>query len=395
MIPRDLANSLKKMAEVYPIVTLIGPRQSGKTTLARDSFPGYTYVNLERLETRRFAKEDSKGFFESYPPPLVIDEVQNCPELLSEIQVLSDNLKKNGSFILTGSQQLSLMQEVTQSLAGRTALLTLLPLSLKELAQAGVRKSRDESVFWGGMPRIYDSGIEPGIYYRDYFRTYVERDVRSLMKIKDFDKFEIFVKLLAGRIGQVFNASALAGDVGVSSKTISEWVTLLETSNIIFKLRPWFGNLGKRLVKSPKIYFTDTGLATMLLGIENSQQLSRDPLFGNLFENLVVLEMTKSAFNENKMTEFFYFRTDTGVEVDLLFKVENRWTAVEIKSASSANSDYFKNMDKLAKLPGFESLNKILVYSGENLKNFKGVHCCNFETASSLLKTQFDGNIPH
>lgn len=385
MIPRDLTNSLKMMAGVYPIVSLIGPRQSGKTTLARESFPGYTYVNLERLETRRFAKEDPKGFFESYPPPLVIDEVQNCPELLSEIQVLSDSLKKNGSFILTGSQQLSLMQGVTQSLAGRTALLTLLPLSLRELAQAGVRKSRDESILWGGMPRIYDSGIEPGVYYRDYFRTYVERDVRSLMKIKDFDKFEIFVKLLAGRIGQVFNASALAGDVGVSSKTIGEWVALLETSNIIFKLRPWFGNLGKRLVKSPKIYFTDVGLAAMLLGIENTQQLSRDPLLGNLFENLVVLEVMKSAFNENRMTEFFYFRTDTGVEVDLLFKVENRWTAVEIKSASSVNSDYFKNMDKLAKLPGFESLDKNLVYSGENLKNFKGVRCCNFETAGSLL----------
>lgn len=385
MIPRDLTNSLKMMAGVYPIVTLIGPRQSGKTTLARESFPGYTYVNLERLETRRFAKEDPKGFFESYPPPLVIDEVQNCPELLSEIQVLSDSLKKNGSFILTGSQQLSLMQGVTQSLAGRTALLTLLPLSLRELAQAGVRKSRDESILWGGMPRIYDSGIEPGVYYRDYFSTYVERDVRSLMKIKDFDKFEIFVKLLAGRIGQVFNASALAGDVGVSSKTIGEWVALLETSNIIFKLRPWFGNLGKRLVKSPKIYFTDVGLAAMLLGIENTQQLSRDPLLGNLFENLVVLEVMKSAFNENRMTEFFYFRTDTGVEVDLLFKVENRWTAVEIKSASSVNSDYFKNMDKLAKLPGFESLDKNLVYSGENLKNFKGVRCCNFETAGSLL----------
>lgn len=385
MIPRDLTNSLKMMAGVYPIVTLIGPRQSGKTTLVRESFPGYTYVNLERLETRRFAKEDPKGFFESYPPPLVIDEVQNCPELLSEIQVLSDSLKKNGSFILTGSQQLSLMQGVTQSLAGRTALLTLLPLSLRELAQVGVRKSRNESILWGGMPRIYDSGIEPGVYYRDYFSTYVERDVRSLMKIKDFDKFEIFVKLLAGRIGQVFNASALAGDVGVSSKTIGEWVALLETSNIIFKLRPWFGNLGKRLVKSPKIYFTDVGLAAMLLGIENTQQLSRDPLLGNLFENLVVLEVMKSAFNENRMIEFFYFRTDTGVEVDLLFKVENRWTAVEIKSASSVNSDYFKNMDKLAKLPGFESLDKNLVYSGENLKNFKGVRCCNFETAGSLL----------
>lgn len=373
------------MAEVYPVVTLIGPRQSGKTTLAKDTFPNYTYVNLERLETRRFAKEDPKGFFESYPPPLIIDEVQNCPDLLSEIQVLSDSLGKKGCFVLTGSQQLSLMEGVTQSLAGRTALLTLWPLSLQELALASICKSRDDAILWGGMPRIYDSGIEPGIYYRDYFRTYVERDIRSLMKIKDFDKFEVFVKLLAGRVGQVFNASALAGDVGVSSKTIGEWVTLLETSNIIFKLRPWYGNLGKRLVKSPKIYFTDTGLATMLLGIENTQQLSRDPLLGNLFENLVVVEIMKSALNENRMTEFYYFRTDTGVEVDLLYKIGSSWNGVEIKSASTVNSEFFKNMEKLSKLPGFEQMNKNLVYSGENLNNYKGVHCCNYVDAGLLI----------
>lgn len=385
MIQRKLKESLKKMAEVYPVVTLIGPRQSGKTTLARDTFPDYAYVNLERLETRRFAKEDPKGFFESYPPPLIIDEVQNCPDLLSEIQVLSDSLGKKGCFVLTGSQQLSLMEGVTQSLAGRTALLTLWPLSLQELALASICKCRDEAILWGGMPRIYDSGIEPGIYYRDYFRTYVERDIRSLMKIKDFDKFEVFVKLLAGRVGQVFNASALAGDVGVSSKTIGEWVTLLETSNIIFKLRPWYGNLGKRLVKSPKIYFTDTGLATMLLGIENTQQLSRDPLLGNLFENLVVVEIMKSALNENRMTEFYYFRTDTGVEVDLLYKIGSNWNGVEIKSASSVNSEFFKNMEKLSKLPGFEQMKKSLVYSGENLNSYKGVHCCNYVDAGLLI----------
>lgn len=385
MIRRNLADSLKKMAEVYPIVTLVGPRQSGKTTLAKDTFPGYTYVNLERLETRRFAKDDPKGFFESFPPPLIIDEVQNCPDLLSEIQVLSDSLGKKGSFILTGSQQLSLMEGVTQSLAGRTALLTLWPLSLQELAAASISKSRDEAVIWGGMPRIYDSGIEPGIYYRDYFRTYVERDIRSLMKIKDFDKFEVFVKLLAGRVGQVFNASALAGDVGVSSKTIGEWVSLLETSNIIFKLRPWFGNLGKRLIKSPKIYFTDTGLASMLLGIENTQQLARDPLLGNLFENLVVAEMMKAAHNENRLTEFYYFRTDTGVEVDLLYKSADQWVGVEVKAASTVNTEFFKNMEKLSKLPGFENLKKNLVYSGDNVKSYKGVRCCNYADVSVLL----------
>ncbi|OWV01470.1 MULTISPECIES: ATP-binding protein [unclassified Fibrobacter] len=384
MIQRDLADTLKQMAAVYPVVTVIGPRQSGKTTLAKNAFPDYAYVNLERQETRQFAKEDPKGFFESNPPPLIIDEVQRCPELLSEVQVVSDALGKNGMFILTGSQQLPLMEGVTQSLAGRTALLTLLPLSLRELSRVGVSKGRDEALLWGGMPRIYDNAIEPGIYCRDYFRTYVERDIRSLMKIKDFDKFEIFVKLLAGRVGQIFNASALAGDVGVTNKTIVEWVNLLEVTNIIFKLRPWYGNLGKRLVKSPKIYFTDTGLVAMLLGIETKEQLSRDPLVGNLFENMVVLEIMKSALNKNAMTEFFYFRTETGLEVDLLFKQGTAWNGVEIKSAATVNSDFFKNMEKLSKLPGFETLSKHLVYSGENIKSYKGVRCWNFRDAGDV-----------
>lgn len=384
MIHRDLADTLKQMAAVYPVVTVIGPRQSGKTTLTKNAFPDYAYVNLERQETRQFAKEDPKGFFESNPPPLIIDEVQRCPELLSEVQVVSDALGKNGMFILTGSQQLPLMEGVTQSLAGRTALLTLLPLSLRELSRVGVSKGRDEALLWGGMPRIYDNAIEPGIYCRDYFRTYVERDIRSLMKIKDFDKFEIFVKLLAGRVGQIFNASALAGDVGVTNKTIVEWVNLLEVTNIIFKLRPWYGNLGKRLVKSPKIYFTDTGLVAMLLGIETKEQLSRDPLVGNLFENMVVLEIMKSALNKNAMTEFFYFRTETGLEVDLLFKQGSAWNGVEIKSAATVNSDFFKNMEKLSKLPGFETLSKHLVYSGENIKSYKGVRCWNFRDVGDV-----------
>lgn len=385
MIQRELENSLKKMAEMYPIVTLIGPRQSGKTTLVKTAFPNYAYVNLEHLETRRFAKEDPKGFFESFPPPLIIDEVQHCPEILSEIQVLGDAMAANGNFILTGCQQLSLMQGVSQSLAGRTALLTLLPLSLKELKQTGIEKGRDEAILFGGLPRIYDNFIVPGIYCRDYFRTYVERDVRSLMKIKDFDKFEIFVKLLAGRIGQMFNASAIAGDVGVSSKTIGEWLNVLEISHVIFKLRPWFGNLGKRLVKSPKIYFTDTGLAAMLLGIENREQMSRDPLLGNLFENLVVLETIKSSFNQNGMTEFFFFRTESGLEVDLLFKEGASWKAVEIKAAATVNGEFFKSMEKLSHLPGFENLSQNLVYSGEPLKNYKGVRCLNFRDAADLI----------
>lgn len=385
MFKRELTESLKGMAQKYPVVTLIGPRQSGKTTLACQTFPEYRYVNLEQTSMRLMAKEDPRGFLASNPPPLIIDEVQRCPELLSEIQVVSDSLNRNGAFILTGSQQLTLMQGVSQTLAGRTSILTLLPLSLRELALAGIEQKRDECLYFGGMPRIFDSNIEPNIYYRDYFRTYVERDVRDLIRIRDFDRFDIFVKLLAGRVGQILNTSSLAADVGVSNKTIAEWISVLEISNVVFKLRPWFGNVGKRLTKSPKIYFTDTGLAARLLGIETPEQVARDPLHGNLFENLVILETLKSAWNQNMPTEFFYFRTESGTELDLLFKSEGCWNAVEIKSSSTVNTDYFKNFTKVASIPEFESMKKILVYSGDNIENFKGCRCVNYKDAGKIV----------
>lgn len=385
MFKRELTESLKGMAQKYPVVTLIGPRQSGKTTLACQTFPEYRYVNLEQTSMRLMAKEDPRGFLVSNPPPLIIDEVQRCPELLSEIQVVSDSLNRNGAFILTGSQQLTLMQGVSQTLAGRTSILTLLPLSLRELALAGIEQKRDECLYFGGMPRIFDSNIEPNIYYRDYFRTYVERDVRDLIRIRDFDRFDIFVKLLAGRVGQILNTSSLAADVGVSNKTIAEWISVLEISNVVFKLRPWFGNVGKRLTKSPKIYFTDTGLAARLLGIETPEQVARDPLHGNLFENLVILETLKSAWNQNMPTEFFYFRTESGTELDLLFKSEGCWNAVEIKSSSTVNTDYFKNFTKVASIPEFESMKKILVYSGDNIESFKGCRCVNYKDAGKIV----------
>lgn len=235
------------------------------------------------------------------------------------------------------------------------------------------------------MPRIFGSGIAPNIYYRDYFRTYVERDVRDLVRIKDFDRFDVFVKLLAGRVGQILNASSLAADVGVSNKTIAEWISILEISHVVFKLRPWFGNIGKRLTKSPKIYFTDTGLAARLLGIESPEQMVRDPLHGNLFENLVVLEVLKSVLNQNLTTDFYYFRTEAGVELDLLFKNAGRWNAIEIKSSATVNTDYFKNLSKVAAIPEFENMKKFLVYSGENIASFKGVHCVNYRDAGEIL----------
>ena len=311
-----------------------------------------------------------------------------CPKLLSEIQVVCDSRNWNGAFIITGRLQLTLMQGVSQTLAGRTSILTLQPLSLSELAAAEIVQKKDESLYFGGMPRIFDSGIVPNIYYRDYFRTYVEREVRDLVRIKDFDGFDVFVKLLAGRVGQILNASSLAANVGVSNKTITEWISILEISNVVFKLRPWFGNIGKRLTKSPKIYFTDTGLAARLLGIESPEQMARDPLHGNLFEKIVVQEVLKSVLNQNPTTDFYYFRTESGIELDLLFKNAGRRNAIEVKSSATVNTDYFKNLSKIAAIPEFENMEKFLVYSGENIAGFKGVHCVNYRDAGKILIRQ-------
>jgi uncharacterized protein len=379
MIKRQLSGQIKILSRQYPVLAIVGPRQSGKTTLSRMLFPKYHYINLEQMDLRHFAKEDPVGFFKTYPPPLILDEIQKVPELISQIQVESDRINKDGQFILTGSHQLSLMESVTQSLAGRVTILTLFPFSLEELAASGISNRRDEAILKGGMPRLYDKGIKPSTYYRDYLRTYIERDVRNILNIRHLDRFEIFLKLLAGRVGQLLKLSSLSADVGISGTTLAEWITVLESSHIIFKLRPWYGNIGKRLTKSPKIYFTDTGLAAQIAGIETPEQLMRDPLRGNLFENMVILEVLKKKLNRNDSPNLYFFRTESGLEIDLLEKKGSSLIPYEIKSADTLNPDFFKALIQFQKLSlEAKSSSGGIIYSGPSIIEYKGFRCLNF-----------------
>lgn len=350
MLDRELSAILKAQAAKYPVVTLTGPRQSGKTTLVKAVFPEKPYVNLERPDVRMVAREDPNGFLKQYPDGAILDEFQNVPELLSWIQVLTDERQTNNQFILTGSRQLEVMNTVSQSLAGRTAVLKLLPFSLKEImAGYGIRPETDAILYQGFYPRLHDRQIDPVHYYSDYLQTYVERDVRQLLQVKNLSLFERFLRLCAGRTGQLLNLNTLADDTGINHTTAREWLSVLEASFIIRLLPPWFSNIGKRLVKSPKLYFHDNGLAAHLLGIHSPQQISTHPLRGMLFENCVVMETIKHFCNRGVHHPVYFYRDSNGVEVDLFIQKENKWLPVEIKSAATFSTDMLKNLDKVGK----------------------------------------------
>ncbi|MBI3211101.1 MAG: ATP-binding protein [Simkania negevensis] len=335
MFQRAIESELKALATQYPVVTVIGPRQSGKTTLVQHAFPGKPYINLEGPDIKALALEDPRGFLAEYPTGAVLDEIQNTPELLSYIQVLIDEKKTKGMFILTGSHQFELHQAISQSLAGRTALLYLLPMSLHELSEAKIQLSLDESLLKGGYPRIFSDHLAPTKAYRSYFQTYIERDLRQLINIKDLMQFQKFVRLCAGRIGQILNLESLGNETGISSHTAKYWISMLEASFVIIRLQPYHENFGKRLLKSPKLYFTDVGLASYLLGIENLTQMTRDPLRGNLVENLVLLELIKYRFNQGLDPNLYYFRDHHGHEVDFIFQSASQLIPIEVKAANT------------------------------------------------------------
>lgn len=365
MIERTLKARMLKAAEKFPVVTLLGPRQSGKTTLAKATLPNWRYVNLEQSRARALAQTDPTLFLRTFPRPLVIDEVQRVPELLSEIQVLSDETGAPGQFAITGSHQPLLQDKVAQSLAGRTALLDLLPLSLVELSVvAGAPRGRDEAIWAGGLPRIFDRAIDPPDVHEGWFRTYVERDVRQILNVSNLRAFETFVRLLAGRVGQVANLQSLSGDIGVSAPTLKSWLSVLETSFITFTLRPYWNNYGKRLVKSPKIYFTDTGLVCWLLGISRPEQVGRDPLLGGLFENLVVLEALKWKKNTGAPVEFYFFRDNGAMEIDLLMECGRKLHLIEIKAGMTPDLSFGRHMAAFRKkVP--EAVSSTVVYAGD------------------------------
>jgi len=360
-----MMNELLELAKSYPVVTLLGPRQSGKTTLVKLTFPSKPYVNLEAIDIREIAKLDPRGFLNRYPNGAILDEIQRAPELLSYIQVIVDENPSKGLYILTGSHQVELQQAVSQSLAGRTALLQLLPMSLEELNNANIEISLDEALLKGGYPRIFKDNLDPTKAYRSYFQTYVERDLRQLINIKNISQFQRFVHICAGRIGQILNLEGIGGDVGVSSHTIKEWMSILESSFIIFRLLPYYENFGKRLIKSPKLYFTDVGLASYLLGIENTTQMARDPLRGSLVENLVILELIKYRLNQGKDSQLYYFRDAHGHEIDVIFQTGSKLVPIEIKAAATFNKSFLKNLNFFEKLVGERCTDSALIYAGE------------------------------
>lgn len=364
MYHRELHKELLSLAKSYPVVTIMGPRQSGKTTLAQLAFPLKPYVNLEAPDTRQLALLDPRHFLENYPQGAILDEIQRAPELLSYIQLIVDKRNDKGLFILTGSHQLELHEAITQSLAGRTALLTLLPLSLTELQKAGFDLSLNEALFRGGYPRIFKDQLDPTKAYRNYFQTYLERDLRQLIHVKDLAQFQKFVRLTAGRIGQLVNFEGLGNEVGVTSNTIKEWISILEASYIVVKLQPYYENFGKRFIKAPKLYFTDVGLACYLLGIENTTHLERDPLRGNLVENLVLLELMKYRLNQGLDPQLYYLRDPHQHEIDFLFQAGRDLVAIEVKSSTTFNSSFLDNLIFFQKILKDRMTKGYVVYGG-------------------------------
>ncbi|MCG8344116.1 MAG: ATP-binding protein [Chlorobiales bacterium] len=365
MISRHLTSTLYSRAKDYPVVTITGPRQSGKTTLCRNAFPEKPYSNLERPDIRDFAIHDPSGYLAQFPDGAILDEIQRVPDLLSWIQARVDENRRTGEFILTGSHHFDIRQRISQSLAGRTALLNLLPLSISELKEAGKPIEVDRLLHAGGYPRIHADNLEPSVMLGDYFATYVERDLRELVQLRHVREFERFVRLAAGRVGQLLNLHSLASDVGVSSHTAKAWLALLEASFVVFVLPPWFANVGKRLTKSPKLYFYDVGLAAWLIGITRESHLATHPLRGLLFENLVVLEMLKARINSGLGANLHFYRDSSGLEVDLLLESGNDIVLAEIKSTQTINTELFRPLKKTAVILGNRVTEKYLVYGGK------------------------------
>jgi predicted AAA+ superfamily ATPase len=365
MIPREITPVLLELTRSYPVVTVTGPRQSGKTTLCRNVFPDFEYRNLEAPDVRAFALDDPRGFLKSQNRGVIIDEIQRVPQLLSYVQTFVDERSEPGQFVITGSRQFEVMSAVSQSLAGRTALLKLLPFTIEELRGHLPELRIDTLLYTGFYPRIHDRKLQPTRALGDYFETYVERDLRQLASIQDLSTFERFVRLCAGRIGQPLNLVSLGNDAGISHATVRKWLTLLEASFIVFLLRPWHANIAKRLVKTPKLYLCDVGLAAFLLGIEEEAQLRRDPLRGHLFENMLVMEAVKYRLNRGNRSNVFFYRESNGTEIDLIAGQGRSLIAVEMKSGETINRDFFKGFKQLARVAGGDwSIGNGLLYGG-------------------------------
>ena len=387
MITRNAEQTIRTLLRGFPIVTLTGPRQSGKTTLAKAVFSDRPYASLEDPDVRQAAQDDPRSFLERFPDGAVLDEVQRCPGLLSYLQTIVDADRRMGLFILTGSQQFGLMSGITQSLAGRTAFVELLPFSVTELMNADkLPASIDSMLLTGGYPPLYDRDVPPSAWFGAYVTTYIERDVRQLLKIQELETFHRFVRLCAGRTGQLLNLSSLATGTGITHNTAKAWISVLEASYLIHLVRPHHANFNKRLVKMPKLYFYDVGLASWLLGIRTAEQMETHPLRGNLFETFVIAELVKSRFNHGERPNLYFWRDSNGNEVDVIAEQGTALMPIEIKSGKTVARDSFAGLDKWRALAGDAAIDPVLIYGGNGGYCQSGIKVTGWNTCGDLLK---------
>ncbi|MCY3579067.1 MAG: ATP-binding protein [bacterium] len=393
MIPREIAPRLVSLFGQYPIVTVTGPRQAGKTTLCRSTFPELGYANLEDHDVREFAEMDPRRFLAQFPDGAVLDEIQHVPRLLSFLQALVDEDPRNGRFVLTGSEQFGLTNTISQSLAGRTALLRLLPFTLAERAQTAAPEGVDDILYSGCYPRIHDQGLDPKQALADYLVTYVERDAIRIGGIRAVAAFRRFIRLCAGRVGQLLNLERLGSDAGVSHSTARSWLEVLSVSDIVFRLEPHYTNLRKRIVKSPKLYFVDVGLAAHLIGIRSVGQLATHPLRGQLFENAVIVEALKHSLNHGLYADLSFFRTGDGLECDLLYPTSTGLAAIEIKLGATVAGAWFNRLNRIRRtLPEVSST--ALVYGGSDRQHRAAGHVLPLTRFAEFLST-LDAQLPN
>ncbi len=393
MIYRNITPYIKELAKKMPVIAITGPRQSGKTTLAKAIFSDYDYVTLENLNIRSLAQQDPQGFLKQYDKGsgVILDEVQQVPELFSYLQGIVDEKPRPGFYILTGSQHFLLSQSISQTLAGRISIFTLLPFSIVELENAKLLASdANEAMFTGFYPRIFEQKLQPTEWYPGYIQTYIERDVRQITRVVDLSQFQTFIKLCAGRIGQLLNISSLANDCGVSVATARSWLSLLEASYIIYFLHPHYKNFSKRLIKSPKLYFYDTGVVCSLLGIENVEQLMRHYLRGGLFESMVITELMKESYNNNRRPQNFFWRDKSGHEVDCIIEKGQNLFPVEIKAGATAVPDYFESLEYWNDLAKADPSHSSVIYAGDKKYTYKDITLFGWRSIKNLFDKIFN-----
>lgn len=377
-IPRRIEATLRNNLKQFPILSLTGPRQSGKTTLLKNAFPDYQYINLEQRDQREMLLSDPNGFLEDSGPQVIFDEAQNAPDVFSYIQVISDERDTPGQYILSGSQSFLFNHNISQSLAGRVSINHLMPFDISEI-QEFYQQSLPERLYKGFYPRIYTHAVNPNSFYNTYLQTYIERDIRTLKNIGDLHVFSNFLGLCAGRTGQVLNLSALANDAGISVKTAKSWISLLEASYIIFLLEPYYRNFNKRLIKSPKLYFYDTGIIAALLRITNAGLLPSHYLYGAMFENLIISELLKYQIHQGKRPAVYYWRESNGTEIDCILEHQHNYiTAIEIKGGRTFNKDYLKNLKKLEHYPTNLHIDKWLIHPGEHERHLSNIQIATY-----------------